>query len=318
LYTILWRKDSRASRRRFVMHQFHKERLKGILMFRRLAVPTFVLLLAALAGAQQKPAETHPVLPSEDTVNAFLQATFGYDSSLSWKILSIKPSEAEGLAEVDVVVNGGQGSQEQKFYVTPDSKHAVIGDIMPFGSHPYSEFQKTLENGINGPTRGPAGAPVTVVEFSDLQCPHCKDAQPTINQLMTKRQNVRVVFQNFPLPMHDWAAKAAAYADCVGRASNDAFWKFIDSVYGAQSDMTASNADEKLTGLADAAGVKGADMAACAAKPETTTRIEHSKKLATGLGVNSTPTFFINGRKLPALPYDVLERMVDFAARQGQ
>src|SRR5208282_2456167 len=157
-----------------------------------------------------------------------------------------------------------------------------------------------LEKGINGPVRGPANAPVTVVEFSDLQCPHCKDAQPTVNQLMTKKQNVRVVFQNFPLPMHDWAAKAAAYGDCVGRASNDAFWKFIDSVYGAQSDITASNADEKLSGLADAAGVKGTDMAACASKPETTTRIEHSADLAKKLDVNATPTFFVNGRRLPA------------------
>jgi len=287
-------------------------------MFRRLTVPTLVLLLVTLAGAQQKSAEAHPALPPEDTVNAFLQATFGYDSSLSWKILSIKPSEAEGLAEVDVVVTGSQGPQEEKFYVTPDGKHAVIGDIMPFGSHPYAEVQKTLEKSVNGPARGPANAPVTVVEFSDLQCPHCKEAQPIVDQLMTKRQNVRLVFQNFPLPMHDWAAKAATYADCVGRASDDAFWKFIDSVYGAQSDMTASNADEKLTGFADAAGVKGADIAACAAKPETTTRIEHSRKLATTLGVNSTPTFFVNGRKLPALPYEVLEKMVDFAARQGQ
>jgi protein-disulfide isomerase len=135
---------------------------------------------------------------------------------------------------------------------------------------------------------------------------------------MTKKPNVRVVFQSFPLPMHDWAAKAANYADCVSRASNDAFWKFIDSVYAAQSDITASNADEKLTGLADAVGVKGADMAACAAKPETTTRIEHSAELAKKLDVNATPTFFVNGRRLPALPYDVLEKMVDFAAKQGQ
>jgi len=287
-------------------------------MFRRLIIPAFVLLLATLVGAQQKPGESHSALPSEDTINAFMQATFGFDSSLSWKILSIKPSEAEGLAEVDVVVTGSQGPQEQKFYVTPDGKHAVIGDILPFGSHPYSEYQKTLEKGINGPARGPANAPVTVVEFSDLQCPHCKDAQPTVNQLMTKKQNVRVVFQNFPLPQHDWAAKAAAYADCVGRASDDAFWKFIDSVYGAQSDMTASNADEKLAGLADAAGVKGADIAVCAAKPETTTRIEHSADLARKLGVNATPTFFVNGRKLPAVPYDVLEKIVDFTAKQGQ
>jgi protein-disulfide isomerase len=287
-------------------------------MFRRVMTATFVLLLITLAAAQQKPGAAPASLPSEDTVNAFMHATFGFDPSLTWKILTIKPSEAEGLAEVNVMVNGNQGAQEEKFYVTPDNKHVVLGDILPFGPHPYSENQKMLQKGINGPARGPADAQVLVVEFSDLQCPHCKDAQPSVAQLMSKKQNVRLVFQNFPLPMHDWAAKAAAYADCVGRASNDAFWKFIDGVYGAQSDITASNADEKLTTLADNAGVKGTDIAVCSNKPETTTRVEQSKKLANALDVNSTPTFFVNGRKLPALPFDVLEKMVDFAAKEGQ
>src|SRR5262249_18728098 len=127
-------------------------------------------------------------------------------------------------------------------------------------------------------------------------------------------------FQNFPLPMHDWARKAAAYADCVGRSSPDSFWKFVDSIYTSQSEITTANADEKLTALADAAGVKGTDAAACAAKPETETRIQHSIDLGQSLDVNSTPTIFINGRKLSAggLPYEVLQKLVDFAATNGK
>ena len=162
---------------------------------------------------------------------------------------------------------------------------------------------------------------MTVVEFSDLQCPHCKDAQPTLDKLMAEDKNVRVVFQSFPLPMHDWAAKAAAYADCVSRSSNDAFWKFIQSVYAAQGDITAANADEKLTGLADAAGVKGADIAACAAKPETVTRVQRSLALGASLEVNGTPTLFINGRKISnvgGLPYEVLKSLTEFAAKEGK
>ena len=118
-----------------------------------------------------------------------------------------------------------------------------------------------------------------MVDFSDLQCPHCKEAHPALEKLMAENKNVRLVFQSFPLPMHDWAAKAAAYADCVSRSSNDAFWKFIAECLRAQSDITAANADEKLTGLADGAGVKGADIAACAAKPETASRVEKSQAL---------------------------------------
>jgi protein-disulfide isomerase len=294
-------------------------------MHRLLKYLFILLLLPTLAGAQQEPAAPHAAaksgvttnLPSEETVNAFLHEWFGYDSSLTWKIVSIKPSEIEGLSEINVVLSGAQGQQQLKLYVTPDGKHAVNGEIMPFGAHPFAANQKELERGLNGPSRGPANAPVTVVDFSDLQCPHCKDAHPIVEKLIAEDKNVRVVFQSFPLPMHDWAAKAAAYADCVNRSSTDAFWKFIQSVYGAQTDITAANADEKLTPLADSAGVKGADIAACAAKPETTSRVEKSVALGKAVDVNSTPTLFVNGRKLPAVPYEVLQKLVDFAAKES-
>ena len=294
-------------------------------MHRLLKYLFILLLLLTLAGAQQEAAAPHAAaksgvstnLPSEETVNAFLHEWFGYDSSLTWKIVSIKPSEIEGLSEINVVLSGAQGQQQLKLYVTSDGKHAVNGEIMPFGAHPFAANQKELERGLNGPSRGPADAPVTVVDFSDLQCPHCKDAHPIIEKLIAEDKNVRVVFQSFPLPMHDWAAKAAAYADCVNRSSTDAFWKFIQSVYNAQTDITAANADEKLTSLADTAGVKGADIAACAAKPETTSRVEKSVALGKAVDVNSTPTLFVNGRKLPAVPYEVLQKLVDFAAKEN-
>jgi len=291
-------------------------------MYRLLKYLFILVLLLTLAGAQQEGSHAaaktaSPNLPSEETVNAFLHQWFGYDSSLTWKIVSIKPSEIEGLSEINTVLSGAQGQQNLKLYVTPDGKHAVNGEIMPFGAHPFAAAQKELERGLNGPSHGPADAPVTVVDFSDLQCPHCKDAHPIIEKLMSENKNVRVVFQSFPLPMHDWAAKAATYADCVNRSSNDAFWKFIASVYGAQSDITAANADEKLTALADGAGVKGADIAACADKPETTSRVEKSVALGKAVDVNSTPTLFVNGRKLPAVPYDVLQKLVDFAAKEN-
>ena len=138
----------------------------------------------------------------------------------------------------------------------------------------FESMKKALEQGTNGPSRGPKDAAVTIVEFGDLQCPACKAAQPTIEGLVAAEPQARFVFQNFPLEMHNWAAKGAAYADCVGRASNDAFWKFVSKTYETQSDITAENADEKLTALADGAGVKGSEIAACATQPETKARIE--------------------------------------------
>ena len=295
-------------------------------MRKRLLLST-LLAISMVAASQQKPAQkgkssdqlgTHATanLPSEEDVNAFLHETFGYDSQLTWKIVGIKPSPAEGLAEVTVQISGPPGQGEQKFYVTEDGKHAVVGDVIPFGAHPFEQTRELLDKKVTGPARGPASAPVTVVEFSDLQCPHCKEAAPTIEKLLTDDPNIHFVFQNFPLPMHNWAMKAAEYADCVGRSSNDAFWKYISSVYAAQTDITAENADQKLTDLANSSGVNGKDIAACATKPETQSRVEASVALGKSVDVNATPTLFINGRPVGVNGnnYDVLKQIVDFAA----
>jgi protein-disulfide isomerase len=302
---------------------------------RRFLNSIFIFLLAgSLAAAQTTPAApsaskpaaklgTHASaeLPSEATVDSFLHQQFGYQADLTWKISSIRPSSVEGLAEVTVVLASPQGQQLTKFYVAPDGEHALVGDIIPFGAHPFDPAKKRLEKGITGPERGPQDAAVIIVEFGDLQCPACKAAQPTIEALVAAEPHARFVFQNFPLEMHNWAAKGAAYADCVGRASNDAFWKFVSKTYETQSDITAENADEKLTAIADGAGVKGADIAACAVKPETKARVDASIALGKSVDVTGTPTLYINGRKVGSFDSrmtDIYKSLVEFAAKQGK
>jgi len=295
----------------------------------------FILLLAGgLAAAQTTPAEQAPAkpaaklgthatadLPSEATVDSFLHQQFGYQADLTWKISGIRPSPVEGLAEVTVVLASPQGQQLTKFYVAPDGKHALVGEIIPFGAKPFDPAKTLLEKGISGPERGPKNAPVTIVEFGDLQCPACKAAQPTIEALVAAEPNARFVFQNFPLEMHNWAAKGAAYADCVGRASNDAFWKFVSKTYETQSDITAETADEKLTAIAEGAGVKGAEIAACALKPETKAHVDASIALGKSVDVTGTPTLYINGRKVGSFDprmTDVYKGLVEFAAKQAK
>lgn len=294
-----------------------------------------LLLISTLAVGQaaQKPKSaakpaadklgTHatPDLPSEATVEAFLHEQFGYQADLSWKIASIRPSVIEGLAEVTVVLASQQGQQLSHFYVGRDGEHALVGDVIPFGAKPFDPAKNDLEKGINGPSRGPKDAAVTIVEFGDLQCPACKAAQPTIEALVAAEPQARFVFQNFPLEMHNWAAKGAAYADCVGRASNDAFWKFVSKTYETQTEITAENADEKLTALADGAGVKGSEIAACATQPETKSRIDASIALGKKVDVSGTPTLYIDGRKIgqfDARLSDVYKSLVDFAGKEAQ
>jgi protein-disulfide isomerase len=158
---------------------------------------------------------------------------------------------------------------------------------------------------------------VTIVEFGDLECPACKAAQPNITKLMEAEPKAKLIFQNYPLEsIHKWSFLGAKYVDCVGRESNDAVWKFISTVYEHQGEITPDTAEAMLKGYVKDAGADTAAVAACVAKPETEKRVRESEALGTKLGVTSTPTFFINGRKVVGFgnntPYDVVKSMVDY------
>jgi protein-disulfide isomerase len=160
-----------------------------------------------------------------------------------------------------------------------------------------------------------------LVEFSDLQCPHCKAAQPIIDRLLSAEPNARFVFQNYPLPSHNWAFKAASYSDCVVKQNGDAFWKFLKAVYDAQENITGANADAKLTELASTSGTDGKSAAICADRSDTRSRVEQSVQLGNEVDVGGTPTLFINGRKISNLagtPFETLKGIVDYEAKQGK
>ncbi len=284
--------------------------------------PTLQTRPTAKPAATSATAEVKTALPTEDTVDSFLFQMFGYDPTVTWKVTDIRPSEVPGLAEVSIVITNSQGPNQNRLLVSGDGKHAISGDILPFGAKPFDDARAKLEKGVSGPAKGPAKAAVTIVEFSDMQCPHCAKAAPGIDQLLAQEPEAHFVFQNFPLPAHDWAEKAAGYIECVGRASpgqpsNDAVWKFIQKTFDEQANITQANADEKLKAIATASGANADEVAACAAKPDTKARIEASIALGRSVGVSATPTLFINGRNLPGgAPVDLLKKIVDFHASQ--
>ena len=260
-------------------------------------------------------ATTSSKLPSEATVNEFLKHMFGWNQNLAWHVVSIKPSEAPSISEVTVVFNTPEGQAVQRIYVTPDEHYAFSGDLVPFGPDPFAAARADLKN-VTGPEHGPKDAPVTIVEFGDLECPACKKAQENLNKLMNEEPKAKLIFQNFPLAqIHPWAMLGAKYLDCLGRENNDAVWKFIATTYDHQSEVTEQNAEEKLKEFVKESGGDPAAVSACAAKPETENRVKDSIALGDKLNVNSTPTFFINGRKVSGFvntPYEAVKAMVDY------
>ena len=132
-----------------------------------------------------------------------------------------------------------------RIYVTPDQKFAFTGEIVPFGADPFAITRQDLK-AASGPSKGPQDAAITIVEFGDLECPACKQAQPNINKLMEEEPKARLIFQNFPAGTDpqvgdDWAK----YVDCLGRQNGDLAWKFIASVYDHQVEINEQNAAAK-------------------------------------------------------------------------
>jgi protein-disulfide isomerase len=254
--------------------------------------------------------------PGAATVDAFLKKMFGWNQDLTWKVEEIKPSEAAGISEATVVFNTPRGPQIARFYITADQKFTFMADLLPFGADPFAEARQLLK-AANGPEHGPKDATTTIVEFGDLECPACKAAQPNVAKLLEEEPKVRLIYQNYPLPQHKWAMTAAKYLDCLGRQNNDAAIKFIATTYDHQSEITEQNVELMLKGYVKDSGGDPDAVAACTSKPDTEKRIHDSMALGEKLDVSSTPTFFINGRKLvgfssTSTPYDAVKAMVDF------
>ncbi|HVP43431.1 MAG TPA: thioredoxin domain-containing protein [Terriglobales bacterium] len=245
----------------------------------------------------------------------------GYDPNVKWSVISIAESEVPGMALVVMRVGEGEGRLTQ-LYVSADGRHAIIGEMVPFGADPFADSRERLQREARGPSIGDANVPVTIVEFSDLQCPHCKAAQPTIDRLVSEVPSARLVFEHFPLEaLHPWAFKAATYAQCVSDRKPRAFWTFIRAIYDNQLDITEANVDAKLKEFANASGLKGDEVAACAATPASQAPVRAAMQLGKAMGVSSTPTLFVNGRKIAGLgqlPYETLKRLVEFEVQEAQ
>jgi protein-disulfide isomerase len=158
------------------------------------------------------------------------------------------------------------------------------------------------------PVRGPANAPITIVEFSDFHCPYCRMVQPTLDRILEKYPTqVRFAYRDIPLDALHPQARAVAEA---ARCANDQgkFWPFHDTVY-----RSAARADEtSLKMMAAAAGLDVAPFMACVASGKHKASLEQDAADAARLGVNSTPSFFINGRPLRgAQPFEAFVQVIE-------
>jgi len=254
--------------------------------------------------------------PTMATVESFLSAMWGYEPSRIWNVAGIEKTNVPGIVKITVLLAdraGNGGLQKAVFFVTPDGKHVIGSDILPFGAQPFAEARKLMLDRADGPARGAASKDLLVVEFADLQCPSCKAAQPAIQQLMRDYPQARVVFEDAPQEAtHPVSADAAAYGVCMAQKGDAAFFSFVQAVYDTQDTLSATGRDTALKTAAAKVGQDPEAIATCAASPATRSAVQATEDLAAAIGITQTPSLVINGRIVPlaGISYEVLEKVL--------
>jgi protein-disulfide isomerase len=236
-----------------------------------------------------------------------------FRGDVTFKIDDPKPSKyLPGFSEVLVhlIFNGVE--KDELYYISADGQTIVKGDVYDLSKRP---FQTNLDKLTlaDQPSFGPAGAPVTIVEFGDFECPDCKMEAPILRHDMTEAfgGKVRVVFKNFPLEsVHPWARAAAIAGRCVYQQEQAAFWKFYDWIYDDQDQITGDNLNAKVLAWAAGNGVDAIKLGRCIDTKASEPEVDRSIAEGHALGVTGTPTLFINGRKIGGLVWPDLQMVI--------
>ncbi len=168
-----------------------------------------------------------------------------------------------------------------------------------------SEPRQAVE--AKGPARGPSGAPVTLVEFSDFQCPYCGRAHDTVEQVMQSYAGkVKLVFRHFPLDFHKNAEKAAEAAMCANEQGK--FWEYHDVLFKNQQTLEVPQLKDHAKGV----GLDTASFSACLDSGKYKKAVDEDMAAGQRVGVTGTPAFFINGVMLSgAQPFDEFKKVID-------
>jgi protein-disulfide isomerase len=302
-------------------------------------LPTLLLAasLAALGCHAQVPQPGTPLSPDvARRVEVLLRRKASLPPGSTIQVSPRTKSEFAGYEAIAVTFTSLEGSVSRpvNFLISADNKQVIQMTKFDISTDP-----RELVSGVGRPARGgPPGAPVLIVGFDDMECPYCARLNADIFPAITDRykDQVRIVYRDYPIEQHPWAMRAAVDINCLAQQSPAGYWNAVDYIHAHAGEIgTAPSAKDTKPGDAPApaktldiantqldnlvreqAAFQKADatkLNACINKQDTA-GIEVSKKLGETLGVDSTPTLFINGDKFDgALPVDFFFKMIDQA-----
>lgn len=278
-----------------------------MLEIRMVGISLLSLAAMGLAVAQDKP----PVKFDKARFEGYVRYAELFTAGVKIEVGDPVPSPYPGILRVPVHVSLGKEERDRTYFMLPDGRF-VDGKIWDLGESPFIDTLSLLPT--NGPAFGPATAKVTIVVFSDFQCPYCRQLASTLRTNIPKQypNDVRVVFADFPLDaIHKWARAAAEASHCMTDGDPQAFWAFHDWIFEHQGEITEANLRDKMLDYAKSKGMDTTKIGSCMQSHATAAEVEQSEKIGRQLQVQETPTMFINGRSLNgALPWDTLQAVI--------
>ncbi len=270
---------------------------------------------ASPTGAPPAPAPAAPTAAAADVAKRIEEYfTKSVTPGIILKVSGIAPAEVPGWNKGTLDVDAGGNKQSIPFLVSPDGRYFISGEITDLTVDPLQATMKKIDL-QNRPARGPADAKVTIVEFSDFQCPFCSRGYQILEeQVMPEYEGkVRLFFKHLPLKsIHPWAEGAALATECAAQQSADGFWKMYHALFKGQRELNQDNLKAKVTEFAKSAGLDEATFVQCYDGRTALPRVEQDLAEAAAVGANSTPTFFINGRRLEgAQPLENFKAIID-------
>ena len=294
------------------------------------------LSVTALAGCGSSDAGSSMDDVSEERLLANLRVEIPQlRSADSLRIDSIKESSIEDFVQAQLVVDNRNrvyvlvredGSEALLLAGPPLDVSRSLADMQSQQEDQAREQAAVIEEAAAGmPSLGPADAPVTLVEFSDFQCPYCARVQPLVKDLRERYpEQLRVVFLHFPLSSHEWARPAAIAAQCAARQDDEAFWSLHDFYFNNQDVLTPANVVEQSKTALSGSGLDMNRWETCAGDRSSEAHREASKQVTRTLeagkeaGVTGTPSFYINGQKVEgARSIDAFAQRIEKAAAES-
>jgi protein-disulfide isomerase len=277
----------------------------------------FACMVASVVAAQPAPAGTAQT-PLQKNIETFLRHAFALGSDV--QIVVGTPAEVgnSGLMETNIEVKTSQGSDKVKMYVTKDGKYLLRGELSDLSKDPMAEnISKIRLDGA--PVLGDPKAQVTIVEFADFECPVCRNLHDALRGILPNYPQVKLIFKDFPLDsVHPWARTASLAGRCTYQQNPQVFWKFYDYVYDQQDLITASNVYDKVLDFATQNALNKEAFKACLAAPQAASEVDANIANGNLLEVRSTPTLFVNGRRVVGADAHTIQQYIDYELAQSK